>query len=96
MMMEQLSAPNHPHRCSYFLATNGDNLYSRYLFLFVAVFFCYYRTRKVQFVLFCCFLFFECYIEFLQRSDDTHRAVYESWLEFGCFSFCLSLLFQRG
>ena len=51
MMMEQLSAPNHPHRCSYFLATNGDNLYSRYLFLFVSVFFAI--IVLVKFSLFC-------------------------------------------
>jgi len=29
LMIEQLSAPNHPQKCDYFLATNGDNLYSK-------------------------------------------------------------------
>jgi len=28
LMIEQLSTPNHPHKCAFFMATNGDNLYS--------------------------------------------------------------------
>eukprot|EP00026_Physarum_polycephalum_P012256 Phypoly_transcript_12546.p1 GENE.Phypoly_transcript_12546~~Phypoly_transcript_12546.p1 ORF type:complete len:312 (+),score=25.20 Phypoly_transcript_12546:101-1036(+) len=29
LMIEQLATPGHPHKCDYFLVTNGDNLYSR-------------------------------------------------------------------
>lgn len=28
LMIEQLSAHDHPHKCQYYVATNGDNLYS--------------------------------------------------------------------